>query len=66
MRRRTDDALAAGCLICHHPQVAVAALYVPAGGGAAVPYSLCRTCWQAFSPTVLAGLVEQMLTERAP
>jgi hypothetical protein len=60
------DALAAGCLICHHTHIAVVAVFVPDGGGERVPYAVCTRCWTAFSPTVLAGLVEQLLTEPAP
>ena len=61
-----DAAAADHCLICHRSPVAVVALYVPDGGGPSIPYAVCATCWRAFSPPVLAGLAEQLLTERTP
>jgi hypothetical protein len=53
-----------GCVICHHTVIAVLALFVPAAGGPPVPYVVCHRCIAAFSPDVLAGMVEQFLGVR--
>ena len=60
------DALPSGCLICRNLHLAVVAVYRPDGGTSGIPYAICSTCWITFSPPVIAGLVEQLLAERAP
>jgi hypothetical protein len=62
----TPDALPSGCLICRNTHLAVVAVFQPDGRASGIPYAICTRCWDAFSPPVIAGLVEQLLTERTP